>query len=90
MVTAAEFVSILGVTEDDVLQWMLAGRIPYVDGAEGEPRARIREEHSADGPLSSWSITYPMSRDPEELVQPLPQGWRRLSPERAASPSRGR
>jgi hypothetical protein len=33
MITAAEFASILGVTEADVLQWMLAGRIPYVDGS---------------------------------------------------------
>jgi hypothetical protein len=65
MITAAELAAILGVTEDDVLQWMLAGRIPYVDGPEGEPRAQIREQHSVDGPLSSGVITYSMSHDPD-------------------------
>jgi hypothetical protein len=65
MITAAEFAAILRVTEDDVLQWMLAGRIAYVDGAEGEPRARIRERHSVDGPLTSGLITYSMGRDPD-------------------------
>ncbi len=65
MITAAEFAGILGVREGDVLQWMLAGRIPYVDGPEGEPRVRILEEHSVDGPISSGLIRYSMSRDPE-------------------------
>jgi hypothetical protein len=63
MITAAEFAAILRVTEDDVLQWMLARQIPYVDGVDGEPRARIREEHSVDGPFTDWSITYSMSQD---------------------------
>ena len=44
---------------------MLAGRIPYVDGSEGEPRARIREQHSVDGPLTSGFISYSMSHDPD-------------------------
>jgi hypothetical protein len=65
MITAAEFAAILAVTEDDVLQWMLAGRIPYVDGSEGEPRARILEQHSVDGPLTSGFITYSISQDPD-------------------------
>lgn len=64
-ITAAEFGAILGVTEDDVVGWMLAGRIAYVDGPEGEPRVRIREEHSVDGPLTSWFVNYPMGHDAE-------------------------
>lgn len=65
MITAAEFAATLGVTEDDVLRWMLAGRIPYVDGSEGEPRVRIREEHTVDGPLTSGFMSYSISRDAE-------------------------
>ena len=65
MITAAEFAEILGVTEDDVLRWMLAGRIPYTDGSGGEPRVRIHEQHSMDGPITSGFISYSISRDPE-------------------------
>lgn len=65
MITAAEFAEILGVTEDDVLQWMLAGRIPYTDGSGGEPRVRILERHAVDGPITSGFISYSISRDPE-------------------------
>jgi hypothetical protein len=65
MITAAEFAEILGVTEDDVLRWMLAGRIPYTDGSEGEPRVRILEQHSVEGPITSGLISYSISRDPE-------------------------
>jgi hypothetical protein len=65
MITAAEFAEILRVTEDDVLRWMLAGRIPYTDGSEGEPRVRILEQHAVEGPITSGLISYSISRDPE-------------------------
>jgi hypothetical protein len=65
MITAAEFAAILGVTEDDVLRWMLAGRIPYTDGSEGERRVRILEEHSVDGPLTSGFTIYSISQEPD-------------------------
>ena len=32
LITAVEFASMLGVGEDDVLEWILAGHIPYVEG----------------------------------------------------------
>ena len=63
LITVAEFASMLRVTEDDVLEWMIAGHLPYVDGLEGEPRVRIAEEHAVDGPISSGFTTYSMSRD---------------------------
>lgn len=47
LIPAAEFATML-VKEDDVLEWMLAGHIPYVEGPEGEPRVRISEEHTVD------------------------------------------
>ncbi len=65
MITVAEFAELLGVTEDDVLRWMLAGQIPYTDGSGGEPRVRILEQHSVDGPITSGFISYSISRDPE-------------------------
>jgi hypothetical protein len=64
LVTAAEFASMLGVTEDDVLEWMLAGDISYVEGPKREPRVRIAEEHSVDGPISSGFTVYSISDDP--------------------------
>jgi hypothetical protein len=64
MITVAEFASMLRVTKDDVLEWMIAGHVPYVDGPEGEPQVRIAEEHAVDGPTSSGFTTYSMSRDP--------------------------
>lgn len=48
-----------------MLQWMLAGHIPYVDDSEGQPRVRVLEEHFVDGPITSGFISYPMSRDPK-------------------------
>jgi hypothetical protein len=54
----------LGVTEDDVLEWMLAGHIPYVEGPEREPRVRIAEEHTVDGPISSGFTIYSINDDP--------------------------
>lgn len=65
LITAAEFAAILAVAEDDVLRCMLAGRIPFVDGAEGEPRVRILRQHREDGPVTSGFMTYSISRDPE-------------------------
>jgi hypothetical protein len=53
LITAAEFASMLGVIEDDVLEWMRAGYIPYIEGPEGEPRVRIAQEHTVDGAISS-------------------------------------
>lgn len=64
VITAAEFATMLGVTVDDVLEWMLAGHIPYVEGSDGEPRVRISEEHTVDGPISSGFTSYSMSGDP--------------------------
>ena len=43
---------------------MLAGHIPYVEGSDGEPRVRISEEHTVDGPISSGFTSYSMSGDP--------------------------
>jgi hypothetical protein len=40
LITAVEFGSMLGVGEDDVLERLLAGHIPYVEGRDGEPRVR--------------------------------------------------
>ena len=68
LITAAEFALMLRVTEDDVLEWMLAGHVPYVDGSAGEPRVRIAEQHTVDGPISSGFTTYSMSRDPAFLA----------------------
>jgi hypothetical protein len=64
LITAAEFASMLGVTEDDVLEWMLAGHIPYVEGPEREPLFRIAEQHSVDGPTSTGLTMYSISHDP--------------------------
>jgi hypothetical protein len=63
LITAAEFASMLGVSEDDALEWMLVGYIPYVEGPGGEPRVRIAEEHTVDGAISSGFASYSMSRD---------------------------
>lgn len=63
LITAAEFATMLRVTEDDVLEWMLAGHIPYVEGPEGEPRVRIAEEHTVNGPISSGLTIYSISDD---------------------------
>jgi hypothetical protein len=40
LITAPEFASMLGVIEDDVLEWMLAGHIPYV-GSTWQPQTRL-------------------------------------------------
>jgi hypothetical protein len=64
LITAAEFASMLRVTEDDVLEWMLAGHIPYVEGPDREPQVRIAEEHTVDGPISSGFTSYSISGDP--------------------------
>jgi hypothetical protein len=64
VITAAEFATILRVTEDDVLGWMLAGHIPYVEGPDREPRVRIAEQRAVDGPISRGFTTYSLSRDP--------------------------
>jgi hypothetical protein len=64
LITAAEFASMLGATEDDVLEWMLAGHIPSVEGPDREPRVRIAEEHSVDGPIASGFTIYSISDDP--------------------------
>jgi hypothetical protein len=60
----------LGVTEDDALEWSLAGHIPYVEGPEREPRVRIAEEHSVDGPISSGFTSYSISGDPTFGAEP--------------------
>ena len=65
LITASEFAAILRVTEDDVLRWMLAGRISYLDGPDGEPQVRIREHHSVEGPVSSGMVTYWIDRAPD-------------------------
>jgi hypothetical protein len=64
-ITAAEFASILAVTEDDVLLWMLAGHIPYVDGPDGAPQVRIREQHSQDGSMTCGFATYLVGNHPD-------------------------
>jgi len=64
LITAAEFASMLRVTEDDVLEWMLAGHIPCVEGPDREPRVRIAEKHTVDGPISSGFTSYSISGDP--------------------------
>jgi hypothetical protein len=69
LITAAEFASMLGVTEDDVLEWMLAGHIPYVEGPAGDPRVRVAEEHTVDGPISSGFTSYLISGDPAFRAQ---------------------
>jgi hypothetical protein len=72
LVDAAEFAGILGVAEEDVLQWMLDGHIPYVDGPEGEPRVGIADRYTVDGPVSSWEANYSVSTEPAfcaELVR---------------------
>jgi hypothetical protein len=64
LLDAAEFAGILGVAEEDVLEWMLDGHIPYEDGPEGEPRVRIADSYTVDGPLASWEANYSISTEP--------------------------
>jgi hypothetical protein len=49
LTTPAEFTSMLGVTEDDALEWGLAGHVPYVEGPEREPPVRISENIASTG-----------------------------------------
>lgn len=69
LITAAEFASMLRVTEDDVLESMLAGHIPYVEGPEAEPRVRVAAEHNVDGPISSGLTIYSISDDPAFRIE---------------------
>jgi hypothetical protein len=64
LVDAAEFAGMLGVSEEDVLEWMLDGDIPYVDGPEGKPQVRVAESYEVDGPMSSWERNYSVSAEP--------------------------
>jgi hypothetical protein len=63
-VDAAEFAEVLGVSEDDVLEWMLNGHISYVEGPQGQPLVRISSAYSAEGPLFSWEMNYSVSAEP--------------------------
>ena len=64
-VDAAELASIMGIGEDDVLDFALDERIPHDDGLDGEPRFRILEHHEDDGPTQSGIVIYSTGGDPE-------------------------
>jgi hypothetical protein len=64
LITAAESEAILGVTEDDVSRWMLAGRNPHVDGLKQNLGfACVKRAPPTD--RSPRLIGHPLSSDPE-------------------------
>jgi hypothetical protein len=64
LIDAKQFATILRVTEADVLEWSLDGHIPHVDSPDGSPRFRVSQQHTVDGPVSSWFGVYPISNEP--------------------------